>query len=99
MAPVAPNGALVDGVLMSVEEGTDLSKRVLYILVENTTAVPGLLDWVASEVGKVIPVIISGAYEMTIHTDFRIRIGVCYRGDEHGGNFYEFHLPYLVDPA
>ena len=87
--PVRPNAGKATGLIQSV---APLAQRpqdaVISFLVQKAENVAGMPNFVASETGRAIDVVVRRAAPLQLQPGSIVELTIRFEGDEHGGGYY-----------
>ena len=86
---VTPNASVATGEIESVSSLPDRAQdAVICLHVRQAESVAGVSDFVSSEVGRSIDVVVRRGRQLDLQTGSTVQLKISYEGDERGGGFY-----------
>ena len=97
--PVMPNASVAVGTIESVSSHpTRAGDAAICLNVRRTVRVAGMPDFIHSEIGRSIDVIVRQGQQLDLREGATVQLTISYEGDESGGGYYANASDYeLID--
>jgi len=98
-APVMPNAAIATGIVESISaDASRAGDTAICLTVRRTDRVADLPDFIRSEIGQSINVIVRQGQQLDLRAGSTIQLTIRYEGDESNGGYYANASDYeLID--